>query len=242
MTARIFLDRACTPGDQVTVSGEDAHHLVRVLRLRPGDELIVVGAGMAWSADLVMGDGHVCTVSIRERLHNGGRELPADVTILQALPKSAKMDVIVEKVTELGAAAIVGVRCERSYGGSSEHKVERWRRIARSAAAQAQRLRVPRVDGPCDFADALQRQARDTYVLLASEQAPRGSLAPALAAIPENAPLAVAIGPEGSFSPQELALARVAGARIVSLGPTILRTESAAPAALAAIAALRGWW
>jgi 16S rRNA (uracil1498-N3)-methyltransferase len=242
VTARVFLDQACTPGEQVTLSAEDAHHLTSVLRLRPGDELVVVGAGVAWSADFVSAGTHACTVSIRERLHDGGRELPADVTILQALPKAAKMDDIVEKVTELGAAAIVGVRCERSYGGSSEHKIERWRRIARAAAAQAQRLHVPRVDGPWDFAVALERHARDTHVLVASERAPRGSLSTALADIPASAPLALAIGPEGSFSPAEVALARAAGARLVSLGPTILRTETAAPAALAAIAALRGWW
>jgi 16S rRNA (uracil1498-N3)-methyltransferase len=158
---------------------------------------------------------------------------------LQALIKGAKFDDVVEKCVELGASRIVPMRCERSEADASGHKVERWRRIARAAAQQSRRNIVPAVDDVRSFAEAL--SAGGVPLLVASERAPKGSLAEALRANAGSTALAIAVGPEGSFTDAELAAAKEAGAAFVSLGPAILRTETAAAALLAAIASVRVW-
>jgi 16S rRNA (uracil1498-N3)-methyltransferase len=163
------------------------------------------------------------------------------VTVLQAVPKGLKMDDVVEKVVELGAAAIQPIRCARSYGGDPPAKVKRWQRIARAAAQQSRRLVVPTVAEPVRFSEALASASAATKVLVAYERAEPQSLAAALRASSEQ-PLSILVGPEGSFTDDELQLARDVGAALVSLGPTVLRTETAAAAMLSAIAALRGWW
>lgn len=237
---RIFVDQPCGPEARVVIGPDDARHLLHVLRARAGDLVTVVAQGTAWSAVLeeVAADSAVARIATRE---DDARELPLPIVVLQALPKGNKMDDVIEKVTELGAARIVPVRCERAYGGESASKLDRWRRIARAAAAQSKRLVVPPVDATMPLAEALARFANEAHVLVAWERAQPGSLARALAQS-ESRMLAIAIGPEGSFTQQELDEATRLGCALVSLGPTTLRTETAAAACIAAVAALRGWW
>jgi 16S rRNA (uracil1498-N3)-methyltransferase len=238
---RVFADEALAPNLQITLALHDAHHLVNVLRMKSGEAITVVHAGQAWRATLKVAGGEYATATILDRATDKIAELPVEVTVLQAVPKGMKMDAVVEKVVELGAARIVPLRCARSYGGDSEQKIERWQRIARAAAQQSQRLVVPAVELPLRFHDAIERFAATSHVIVAHEGAVRGSLAASLRR-DANAKLAIVVGPEGSFTDDEVQLATNAGCDLASLGPTILRTETAAAAMLAAVAALRGWW
>lgn len=238
---RVFVNQPCAPGADVELDRSDARHLALVLRMKNGESITVVSDGVAWQAQLATVTGDRAAATIVERSTQSSSELPLALTVLQAIPKGMKMDDVVEKVVELGATRIVPIRCERSYGGDSEHKVERWRRIARAAARQSRRLIVPTVEQPAAFVAVVQRFAKSAQVIVTHEGAPKGSLAAALRRDATQA-LAIAIGPEGSFTEEELKVARDAGAAVVSLGPTILRTETAAAATIAAVAALRGWW
>jgi 16S rRNA (uracil1498-N3)-methyltransferase len=238
---RVFVSHSCAPGALVELDPGDGRHLASVLRMKTGDTIAVVSAGVAWRAELLELTRRRAQAMIVGRLDERSAELPVGIAVLQATPKGTKMDDVVEKVVELGALRIVPVRCERSYGGDSGHKLERWRRIALAAAQQSRRLVVPAVDAPASFPEAIARFRTTSRVIVAHEGAPQGSLARALERVSQK-PIAIAIGPEGSFTPGELEIAASAGCDIVSLGPTILRTETAAAAMIAAIAALRGWW
>jgi len=242
MIPRFFVDELCEPGREVDLDGADARHANVVLRLRAGDPLIVVRDGTAWDATLteVLASGaRARIVSAREE---AGGELPAAVTVMQALTKGAKFDFVVEKAVELGARIIVPVQCERSYAEAREHKLERWRRIARAAASQARRRYVPSVAEPIVWASALASWKSSPPPIVAYERAPAGSLEEALERACPAPNVAVAIGPEGGLTEAEVEAACSAGCALVSLGPTILRTETAALAMLAALAARCNWW
>lgn len=234
---RFFVDGPVTTGATVALGSDDAHHASHVLRLRADAPIVVVAGGIAW--DAVMAASDCKTAHILRPSPDTGGDIGIDVTVLQALTKGAKFDDVVEKCVELGANRIVPVRCERSESDASAHKVERWRRIARSAAQQSRRNIVPAVDDVRSFAAAL--STARAPILVASERAPRGSLADALRAHAESTVWTIAVGPEGSFTDAELTAAENAGASFVSLGPAILRTETAAAALLAAIASARVW-
>lgn len=235
---RFFIDAHASGGSIVTLAAGDAHHASHVLRLRTDAAIVVIASGVAWDAVIATADCK--TARILRRSPEGGGDIDLDVTVLQALTKGSKFDEVVEKCVELGARRIVPVRCERSEADGSAHKVERWRRIARSAAEQSRRNILPAVDDPRSLAEAL-AVVSDATLLVASERAPKGSLAEALRMHEGSARFAIAIGPEGSFTDAELAMAKDAGALFVSLGPAILRTETAAAALLAAIASTRAW-
>ncbi|MBV8172847.1 MAG: 16S rRNA (uracil(1498)-N(3))-methyltransferase [Candidatus Eremiobacteraeota bacterium] len=237
---RFFVVERCAAGARIALSAGDAHHAFSVLRLRDGDEIVIVSAGTAWNATIAKdGKGRAHAIVAGARDERGG-ELPVEVTVLQALVKGTKFDDVVEKVVELGARRIVPVRCERSYAQAGEAKLARWRRIARAAAAQSRRRFLPTVDQPTSWSDAA--QAAGGSLLVAYENAEAGTFDQAVERARQSPSIAIAIGPEGGFSSAEIDAARAAGAAFVSLGPSILRTETAAAAMLAALAATAGWW
>jgi 16S rRNA (uracil1498-N3)-methyltransferase len=241
--SRFFVAQECVPGREVALAAEDARHARLVLRLRTGDRIVVVRDGSAWEATLTASSSSGVLAQVGQRRDETGGELPVAVTVMQALIKGAKFDYVVEKVVELGARRIIPMRSERCAVEPSEHKVERWRRIARAAAQQARRRYEPIVEEPVAWRDGLAHWRGTTPPVVAYEEAPPGTLAPALARIPDDiGELAIAIGPEGGLGPADVAAAEAVGCPLVSLGPTILRTDTAALAMLAAIAARRGWW
>jgi 16S rRNA (uracil1498-N3)-methyltransferase len=157
-------------------------------------------------------------------------ESAREIVLCQAVPKGAKMDYVVEKATELGVRRIVPLRTERTVAeAGSPARLERWRRLARTAAAQCGRTRVPAVDAPAAWSDAIASLAAAGTLLLfpweLAERVPLRETLPRLLA--GDGPIAVLIGPEGGISHEEAALAVAAGARAVSLGPRIFRTETA---------------
>jgi 16S rRNA (uracil1498-N3)-methyltransferase len=239
---RFFVATQCAPNLEFDLEPDDAHHATSVLRVGPGERVVVIDATGPWDATVVDVSKHGVRIRAVAALRHDTGELPAEVTVLQALIKGAKFDEVVEKTVELGARWIVPVRCERSLAIPGALKIERWQRIARAAAQQSRRRQLPEVAQPAAWADAVAAATRAMPLIVAWEGAPKGSLAQAAGRVADEAAFAVAVGPEGSFTDDEIETARDAGCIFVSLGPTILRTETAAAAAIAAIAAKCGWW
>jgi 16S rRNA (uracil1498-N3)-methyltransferase len=250
MRDRFFVEGVHAVGDVVAFAADDAHKLATVLRKRSGDRVQVVdsgGAAFAATLDVESRDGREgrdvrVRASLDERLDRDGVETALRVTIAQAVPKGQKMDLVVEKATELGAHAILPVRSARVIGhDTGAGKVERWRRIAKSAAQQSGRLRVPDVADVHDWDALLATFAGYDRVYVPWELAEPAPLRDVFERELAGArSVLVVIGPEGGFSSDEVERAREAGARAISLGRRILRTETAALVVLAALLYARG--
>ena len=236
MRDRFFVEGVHAVGDQVAFASDDEHKLTAVLRKRSGDRVqIVDSAGSAYAATLAV-DGRSVRATLDETLAREGVETALRVTIAQAVPKGQKMDLIVEKATELGAFAIVPVRSARVIGhDTSPAKIERWRRIARSAAQQSGRVRVPEVADVLDWDALLRTFPAYQRVYLPWELNDPAPLRTVFdRELPDARDVLIVIGPEGGFGADEVARAEAAGARPISLGRRILRTETAALVVLAA--------
>ena len=246
MRDRFFVEGVHAVGDRVAFAADDARKLATVLRKRSGDRVQVVDSGGAAFAATLDVDGLGRDARVRatldERLERGDAETVLRVTIAQAVPKGQKMDLVVEKATELGAHAIVPVRSARVIGhDTSPAKVERWRRIAKSAAQQSGRARVPHVTDVHGWEALLATFGDFDRVYVPWELAPPAPLREVFERELEHArSVLVVIGPEGGFSVDEIERARYAGASAISLGRRILRTETAALVVLAAILYERG--
>lgn len=211
------------------LSGSDAHKIVAVLRKRDGDEIEVIdSAAQRFSAALVI-DGRTVRARLAQRLASASRA-QLNVTVAQGVPKGQKMDFVVEKLTELGAAQIVPLQSERTVVTDvSENKIERWRRLAKTSAQQCGRADIPQIEQPQRFADLCATFAKYDAVIFPWELADRMPLRDRLPALVASARhILVVVGPEGGFSHVEADAALAAGAQLVSLGSRILRTETAA--------------
>lgn len=227
---RFFVEGVHAAGDTVTLAGSDARKILTVLRKRSGDHLeIVDSAAVLFDAELDT-DGNRVAVRLLQRLPSGQAFGP-QITIAQGIPKGQKMDFVVEKLTELGVAAIVPLESERSVvTGVGFSKLDRWRRLAKSSAQQCGRRDVPEIAAPADFEAVLRSFGSFDCVLLPWELAPPESGAAGLriaALVRGKKNVLAIIGPEGGFSHQEVSAAREAGAHVVSLGDRILRAETA---------------
>jgi 16S rRNA (uracil1498-N3)-methyltransferase len=242
MRDRFFVEGVHAVGDRVGFAPDDARKLATVLRKRSGDRVQVVDSGgVAYAATLEV-DARAVAATLDERLDRGEVETALRITIAQAVPKGQKMDLVVEKATELGAHAIVPVRSARVLGHeTSPAKVERWRRIARSAAQQSGRVRVPEVADVHDWDALLATFPRYDRVYVPWELAHPAPLRELFEReLPSANTALVVIGPEGGFAAEEIDRARGAGASAISLGRRILRTETAALVVLSAMLYARG--
>jgi 16S rRNA (uracil1498-N3)-methyltransferase len=243
---RFFVGGVREAGDRVEIAGSDAQKIVRVLRLGDGDRIeLVDSAGTLFAASLSLDGTRVRARLDRvEAAHGPAGDPPAALLrfdVAQAVPKGAKMDFIVEKATELGAGAMLPFRSERTIArDGGDAKVERWRRLAKSAAQQCGRRTLMRVDPVLPSLPALFERFGDyDAVLFAWELAPRVLLREALPDLLRKAGRAlIVIGPEGGFTHDEAEAARAHGAALLWMGPRILRTETAALALLAVADAL----
>lgn len=229
---------------RIRLTPEQARHLGTVLRLKPGEEIEVFdGKGARYRAWLEDSPGHDAAVlRIAEPLAES-RLRAVDVTLVQALAKGEKMELIIQKATELGAARIVPLSSERAVvrldaerGGS---KAERWRRVAQEAARQCGRADVPRIDEPLDW-DGVLAMLRDEpgrRGLLLDPEETALRLGPAALGAQR---VLIAVGPEGGFSPEERVRAQSGGMISVGLGPLVLRTETAGLAALSVVLHVHG--
>jgi len=242
MRDRFFVEGVHAVGDRIAFAPDDARKLAIVLRKRSGDRVQVVDSGGAAYAATLAVDGRAVAATLDERLDRGDVETALRVTLAQAVPKGQKMDFVVEKATELGAHAIVPVRSARVVGHETgAAKVERWRRIARSAAQQSGRVRVPEVTDVHDWDALLATFPGYDRVYVPWELAPPAPLREVFERdLPSASSALVVIGPEGGFAADEIERARNAGASAISLGRRILRTETAALVVLSAMLYARG--
>jgi 16S rRNA (uracil1498-N3)-methyltransferase len=232
---RLFVDTELRPQASLELPEAAAHHAVRVLRLREGDTVVLFdGRGGEYDARLSMPGRDRVLAETRER-RDVERESPLAVTLVQAISTSDKMDLTIQKAVELGAVAIHPVFSAKSVvrlsGEREAKKLAHWRRIAIAACEQCGRNRVPEIREPV----ALDRYIAPAGVKILLSPSGAGKLADLA-----KGPLAVAAGPEAGFSDEEEHRLLRAGFAAVRLGPRVLRTETAALAALAALNALAG--
>ncbi len=229
---RFFCDNIT--GTTATITGDDAHHITRVLRMKAGDALSLCdGAGYEYDAVIssVASDAVICQLGEQRK---SGVESPIQVTLFQCLPKTGKMETIVQKCTELGVFSVVPVvsaRCVVVPNKDFEKKRERYNRVALEAAKQSRRGMVPEVK-PLVELKKIDPHAFDLF-LVAYEDENARSLKQALRAAGEIKTIALLIGPEGGLEESEVERLAAAGAVSVSLGKHILRTETAGMAMLA---------
>lgn len=226
-----------------TLPTEEAKHALKVLRLRPGDAVCAMdGAGGRWRGEIGEISGNRVSVKLLERLPDN--EAPLRVTVYQGLPKADKLDFIAQKLTELGAERLVPVRMARSVakldGKDGEKRRERLDKIAREAAKQCGRGRPLQVAAPMDWQDALEDMKDRGLMLIPWEEALEGRLKDAFADRPDARDIGVVIGPEGGITPEEIGAMAAIGGRCVTLGPRILRAETAAVVSAALVMTLWG--
>lgn len=220
------------------VSGGEAHHMLRVLRLTAGDKVIVVDpVGQAAIARITKTTDADVSLIMEQQLEED-REAPITIRLAQGLPKSDKMDYIVQKAVELGVSEIIPVAADESVvrydPAKQQSRRERWQKIAAEAAKQCRRTRVPMVAPVQDLAKLLLSTSPSTQIIVLFEGQVSLGLKQALMDKPGNDYLLI-VGPEGGLSSREVKLSEERGAAIVTMGPRILRTETAALAAIAAV-------
>jgi 16S rRNA (uracil1498-N3)-methyltransferase len=245
---RLFVPAARLGGTRLVLTDDDHQYVARVLRARPGDRLTLFdGAGAEVEAAIAR-VGKLDTELVLGARRAGSATAPAiAITLLVAAPRGERMDLVVQKTTELGVARIVPVVAERSVARPEPARRGRWEKIAREAARQCGRADVPRVDEPLPLAVALAAPdlPATRFALWEAErtQSLRARLAAAVATGPSGGPrsaVALLVGPEGGFPAGEIDTAAAAGFVPVSLGPRILRVETAAIVAVALVQASAG--
>jgi 16S rRNA (uracil1498-N3)-methyltransferase len=238
---RLYVAAARLVGARLVLDGDDHQHVARVLRAEAGERLTLFdGAGTEVDAEIARVGKRDTELVLGARRPGAVTAAPVAVTLLVAAPRGERMDLVLQKTTELGVARLVPVLTERSVARPEPARRARWEKIAREAARQCGRADVPRVDAPVALAAAL--AAPDLPARrFALWEAERGrSLRARLAEAPA-APVALLVGPEGGFPAGEVAAAGAAGFVPVTLGPRVLRVETAAIVAVAlAIAAAGG--
>lgn len=220
--------------NSAALHGDQARHLSRVLRAQPGMEFDVVAGGHAWRASIASIDRDHVHFTLLQELE-AAISLP--ISLLLSVFKFDRMEWAIEKAVELGCSKIVPVvaeRTEKHLAHAAEKRVERWRRIALEAAKQSRRSDLPEIADPAGLSTVLSKESPEILRILLSETEIDQPLLRILEKVPA-AGIELAIGPEGGWTPAELTLFQGAGWHSASLGPRILRVETAAIAALAIV-------
>lgn len=226
-----------------TIQHEDARHIVKVMRMQAGDEIICVDdqnrSALCKIAKITDETVHAEVVQWME----GSAELPIDVTIASGLPKGDKLELIIQKGTELGAFQFIPFTAARSIVKWDEKKaakkLERWNKISKEAAEQSHRTRVPFVAEPCSLQKLIKHSEAFTHKVIAFEEAAKqgesSQLNLTLMSMQKGDSLLFVFGPEGGLSEQEVSILHDNGFISCGLGPRILRTETAPLYALSAV-------
>ena len=238
---RCPIDLALHSGQTLALPEETANHLVRVMRLREGDTCVLFnGDGHDYSATLTVAGKREVQVRI-DAVDRVDNESPLAITLLQGIARGEKMDLILQKATELGVAQILPVDSERSevkLSGERLHKrLAHWQGVVVAACEQSGRARVPEVAAPQPLIAAAAALPDDALRLLLD---PQGAHALSTLQAPASQRVVIAIGPEGGWSPRDRQALEAAGFQGLRLGPRVLRTETAGLAAIAALQARLG--
>lgn len=240
-TIRVHTRQALSVGAEIRLEAGPAHHLVRVLRRRPGDEVVLFnGDGAEYPGRIVEArTPDTCRVAL-DTARWPAVESPLSVTLLQAIARGDRMDWCIQKACELGVSAIVPVFTERTEvrlsGARAEKRLHHWQAVAVAACEQSGRCRIPDIARPVEWT-AIQTNRSVALVL-----DPDATLTPATLAPTDPPAFTLAIGPEGGWTDAERADLAKRGFAGVRLGPRVLRTETAGPAMIAALQALYGDW
>lgn len=238
--SRFYVPKENITGERIIIEGEEAHHIIDVMRLGEGDDVVVFdGEGTEYAGKIVQVASNrkslqVLTIETRD----SSSDLSVKITIAQSIPKKEKMDYIMQKATELGVHSIIPIITDRTIvrprDKSSSKKVSRWSKITLEAAKQCGRSDVPLIDEIIKFS-AL-KDIFDNYelVLFACLSDDTVSLKEAIPkSPPEN--ILIVIGPEGGFSPKEISSARSKGVKMVSFGKRVLKSDTAGLFALSVL-------
>lgn len=218
---------------RVVITGSDVNHIRNVLRMKPGEEIAVSNGtdGREYRCGIVeIGEEQViCELRF---IKEDGLELSSRVHLFQGLPKADKMELIIQKAVELGVYEVIPVETKRAVvkldAKKARQKTERWQAIAEAAAKQSKRRIIPQVSEPVTFARALERAGGMEVKMIPYELAEgMERTKQMISSLPEDADIAVFIGPEGGFEESEIKAAAEAGVVSITLGKRILRTETA---------------
>lgn len=233
---QVFINASDIAEEYIYIDGERAHHLGDVLRVKTGERVYAVCSdnNLRYECSVSECRSDKTLKLLIEDVQSASSELPVRITLFQGMPKSDKLEYVIQKAVELGVYRIVPVMTRRSVVKLSDDKAEkkcaRWNLIAKSAAVQSMRDYVPQVSLPMSFGEALSEAEKCDTILMPYELAEgmdetREQLEQIRSGDPSD--IAVFIGPEGGFDTEEVDRARSSGGRIITLGKRILRTETA---------------
>lgn len=240
---RYFIPAENWNGHNIKIIGDDAHHIIRVMRGEIGEEIICNHpSGSAVVGEIIKIDHQQVTVLIKEKIDETV-EMPVHVTIAQGLPKGDKLEYVLQKGTELGASEFIPFSADRSVVKWDEKKaskkMSRFAKIVKEASEQSHRNRIPEVASVMKINNLIEvTQGYDVKIFAYEEEAKTDtfvSFASILSALKMNQRIIICIGPEGGFSDKEVSLLKENDFKSVRLGPRILRTETASLYALASI-------
>lgn len=244
--ARFYVENPHWMGDEIEISGAEARHIQRVLRLKKGDEIVLFdGKGMEYWGAIESQRHHRITVKIR-KTGTPRRESPIDVILGQGLLKGNKMEYVLQKNTEMGVSAFFPFISSRTIPimgrGQDERKWNRWKRIVVESAKQCGRIIPPRVEGIRDLGSILELSLHDFVKLILWEKE-EISLKERMREIDtKSGKVLLLVGPEGGFCEEEISAAKGKGFITVGLGPRILRSETAGVAMLSILQYEFGDW
>lgn len=233
--ANFYINRSRITENKAIITGEEAQHISRVLRMKKGDSVTLCdGEGTFYEAVLADFSDKAVTADILSS-RRAETEPAVQLTVFQGVPKNPKLETIVQKATEIGVVRIVPMDTVRAVAKLDKAaKVDRLRKIAREAAKQSKRGIVPEVTDCLSFREAVKMAAEADLAIIPYEEETEVSLKKALQGkAPQT--VAIMIGPEGGFEREEIRLAKDAGITSVTLGKRILRTETAPLAVSAAV-------
>lgn len=228
---KFFVSNNLIDGDKAVIEGDDVKHIYKVLRLQVGDEIIINNLnGQEYLARIEDISKKEVQASIIEKI-DISNESPIRIHLYQGLPKSTKMDLIAQKGTELGISSITPVITERVVVKNEGEfkKVDRWQRIALEASKQSKRTLIPAINTPISFEAMMEKMNSMDLIVVPYENAEGYGIKNMVKdlKIDSITDIAIVIGPEGGFEEDEISKLKDMGAHIVTLGPRILRTESA---------------
>jgi 16S rRNA (uracil1498-N3)-methyltransferase len=234
--SRFYVPKESVRGKEIVIGGEEAHHIVDVMRLKPSDGIVAFdGTGREYAGVIRSVSRKSVVIDIVRTIAPAAKP-GVKITLIQAIPKKAKMDYIVEKATELGVSAVVPVFTQRTVPDWSEDKrascVRRWGKIATEASKQSSRAEIPGVAAIMDFSASVEDAGASDLALIATLAEGTVGLRDAIAGF-KGRTITLAIGPEGDFTPEEVREAVAAGFKPVSLGARVLKSDTAGLAALA---------
>ena len=245
---RRFFTEAHNIKENIAEIFEDSRHIQKVLRMSTGDEILIFdGTGFEYKAKLIEIEKNVCRAEIIEKNISPAEPI-VEIILFQALPKSGKMELIIQKAVELGVSKIVPVVTERcvvkiSDKKTAEEKVLRWNKISVEAAKQCGRGKIPIVEFPITFNDAIEKLSKTDLSIMPYEELGHDGKTGLKILLQENKDaclIGIVVGPEGGFSSKEAEFAVSKGIYTIGLGKRILRTETVASAVIPVIMFDRG--